>query len=172
MAAEDGSTICKTPRFEIKAKTEYKTPKNTGETIEWFKSIPNKTRKSFIQLDIVDYYPSISKKLFDQVIDFASKLAPISDLEKKILHNARKSVLFYDNDIWSKKTGLFDITMGAYDGAQITDLVGIYILHMLKKQIPQIDFGLYRDDGLGVHKESPLMKWKELNRKYINYSLN
>ena len=37
--------------------------------------------------------------------------------------NARKSVLYHKNDVWEKQTGLFDITMGAFDGAQITDLV-------------------------------------------------
>ena len=43
--------------------------------------------------------------------------------------------------------------MGAFGGAEVTDLVGIYILYYgLSKSIPDIEFGLYRVGGLGVHK--------------------
>ena len=38
--------------------------------------------------------------------------------------------------------------MGSYDGAETCDLVGIFLLSKLKKF--KINFGLYRDDGLGV----------------------
>ena len=47
-------------------------------------------------------------------------------------------------------------TMGAYDDAQITDLFGLLMLHKLQENIPQINFALYRDDGIGVYsKASP-----------------
>ena len=42
--------------------------------------------------------------------------------------------------------------MGAYDGAQITDLVGLFVLDRLNKSFPNITFKLYRDDGLGIHE--------------------
>ena len=38
-----------------------------------------------------------------------------------IFLNARKSVFYHYNGVWEKQTGLFDITMGAFDGAQMTD---------------------------------------------------
>ena len=38
--------------------------------------------------------------------------------------------------------------MGSYDGAEICELVGIYILTRLATVIKKIDCGLYRDDGL------------------------
>lgn len=38
--------------------------------------------------------------------------------------------------------------MGSFDGAEICELVGIYILETLAKRIPKENSGLYRDDGL------------------------
>ena len=69
--------------------------------------------------------------------------------------NARKSLLFYNDAFWVKKQGneLFDVAMGSYDGAEVADLVGLFILHTLGREIKDLDIGLYRDDGLGVvHK--------------------
>ena len=37
-----------------------------------------------------------------------------------------------------------------YDGAEIAEFVGLYILSKLEKIIPQENIGLYRDDGLCV----------------------
>ena len=38
--------------------------------------------------------------------------------------------------------------MGSYDGAEISELVGLYMLHKLEDIIPQKHLGIYRDDGL------------------------
>ena len=43
--------------------------------------------------------------------------------------------------------------MGAFDGAQVSDLVGLYILSIIKDELPQLDFALYRDDGIAQHKK-------------------
>ena len=43
---------------------------------------------------------------------------------------------------------LFDVTMGSNDGAEICELVGLYILKQLKVKFQGADVGLYRDDGL------------------------
>ena len=64
----------------------------------------------------------------------------------------RKTLLFSDNVPWVKKDTQFDVSMGAFDGAEICELVGLMILDKLKYVVPNIDFGLYRDDGLGVYK--------------------
>ena len=49
---------------------------------------------------------------------------------------------------------LFDVIMGSYDGAETCELVGCYLLSQLTK-IPEIDIGLYRDDGLAVINQTP-----------------
>ena len=44
--------------------------------------------------------------------------------------------------------------MGSYDGAEVCELVGLYMLDQLKQRFPKDDLGLYRDDGLGVTSRS------------------
>ena len=66
--------------------------------------------------------------------------------------HSRKTLLFRQDSTWVKKEGDedFDIPMGCYDGAEICKLVGIYIQNKLCKLMHKKDFGLHRDDGLGI----------------------
>ena len=43
---------------------------------------------------------------------------------------------------------LFDITLGSYDGAEICEFVGLYILYFLGKAYGIRNLGLYWDGGL------------------------
>ena len=135
----------------IKTNLKLDQLKNTSAAIDWFKNIPAKHNKTFIQIDLVDYYPSVTEKLFDTTIKFAEEITPITDIEKELLLNARQSILYHDGNAWTKISGQFDVTMGSYDGAQFTDLVGLMILSKMKNAFPEIQFSLYRDDGLGHH---------------------
>ena len=107
--------------------------------------------------------------LFDKVLLFASENTTglITPESTEIFENARQSILCYNSQIWQKNTGPFDITMGAFDGAQITDLVGLYILNELKEKIPEIEFGLYRDDGLGIHRRIPPSQIDKIRKKTV-----
>ena len=40
--------------------------------------------------------------------------------------------------------------MGSYDGAEVCELVGVYILSLLANRVDKEDTGLYRDDGLVI----------------------
>ena len=128
--------------------------RNTKQVIEWFGNIKDKERHSFISFDIVDFYPSISEKLLDQALSWASNLTTISDNDILIIKHARKSLLFNTGKPWTKKDseGLFDITMGSHDGAEICELVGLFILNHLSKKFGKESIGLYRDDGLALIK--------------------
>ena len=52
--------------------------------------------------------------------------------------------------------------MGYYDGTEICKLVGMYIQNKLCKLMNKKDFGLYRDDGLGILRNTsrPEADWK------------
>ena len=68
---------------------------------------------------------------------------------------ARKSLLFSGNEEWIRskndgRTEVFDVTMGSYDGAEVCELVGLYLLNQIKSRIDDVDIGLYRDDGLAI----------------------
>ena len=40
--------------------------------------------------------------------------------------------------------------MGCFDGAEVCELVGLYILDKLSNVTDKNNIGLYRDDGLGI----------------------
>ena len=69
-----------------------------------------------------------------------------------MISHARKSLLFHDGNAWVKNEGnpLFDVTMGRYDGAEVCELVGLYLLGKFAALIGTKNVGLYRDDGLAV----------------------
>ena len=97
----------------------------------------------------MDFYPSITESLLDQSIDWATQFTAITDSDIRIIKHARKSLLFHDGLSWVKRdsSNAFDVTMGSYDGAEICELVGLFILSKLKDTFGN-NIGLYRDDGL------------------------
>ena len=117
----------------------------------------------------MEFYPSITKDLLDKALDFASGFTPISQKDKEIIFNSRKSMLFGQGREWIKKsTGLFDITMGCYNGTEVCELVGMFVLSRLAKGVPAADsIGLYRDDGLGVLRKSPGSKADRIRKDII-----
>ena len=130
--------------------------KNTSSVLQWYKSLPNKCKSAFISFDVVEFYPSITEDLLRRALDFASNYVNISTDDRQIIIRAKHSLLFNNETPWQKKnpSTLFDVTMGSYDGAETCELVGCYLLSQLTK-IPEIDIGLYRDDGLAVINQTP-----------------
>ena len=122
---------------------------NSYETIEWFRRIKNKSKATFIQFDIIDFYPSITKNILIDSINYARKYIDITVEQYEIILACRKTVLKNNDSTWVKN-GLdnFDVPMGGYDSSQIADLVGLYILDILTRIISPQQVGLYRDDGL------------------------
>ena len=49
-----------------------------------------------------------------------------------------------------KKNHEFDVTMGSFDGAETSELVGPYLLSKVSKIIYNAHLGLYRDDVLAL----------------------
>ena len=129
--------------------------KNTEKVIGWFKSIKDKQHCKFVIFDIKDFYPSIKESLLKQSLDFAVKYIKVTREDKAIIKHVRKSLHFNKQQIWIKKeSGLFDVTMGAYDGAEVCEIVGIFILYQLSRVYKKNDIGLYRDDGLAVFRNT------------------
>ena len=89
-------------------------------------------------------------------LEFAKQHVQVSDDDMNVIMHARKSLLFAQGQAWSKKDrgDMFDVTMGAYDGAEACEVVGAYILHKLAVHLDWTSVGLYRDDGLAVLKDA------------------
>ena len=135
----------------IRKKTGYKQWKNVYSVIEWFKKLENKKNLSLILFDVVNYYPSITIELLEKALNWAKKYTVISDEELEIILETKKSILFMNGTFWTKKgENSFDVAMGSFDGAECTDLVGLFMLSELESQNLNAQLGLFRDDGLGA----------------------
>ena len=138
----------------VKLKLQINQWRQTANVIDWFKKIRDKKECKFLQLDIAEFYPSISEELLNEAICFAESFTNISSQARKIIHHSRKSLLFNGETTWVKKNNPeFDVTMGAYDGAEVCELVGLFLLSKVKASFRDLDFGLYRDDGLGYTRK-------------------
>ena len=71
----------------------------------------------------------------------------ISQEDRKIILQSKRSFLFNKNQPWCKKgDSQVDVGMGSFDGAETCELIGLYMLHLLK--VLNLNQGLYRDDVL------------------------
>lgn len=162
----------------IRQQTSLNQWRNTTAAINWFNNIPEKSKHSFTVFDIDNFYPSISENLLLNAIEYAKKYINITNQDLHIIMHCRKSLLF-DNDIaWVKKNNnnMFDITMGSYDGAEICELVGLFLLDTLSKKYGLNNIGLYRDDGLALFKQTsgPQAERtrKEITKTFKNHGLS
>ena len=158
----------------VREKTKLNSWKNTHSVLSWFKAIQNKNRLSFITYDVCEFYPSITEDLMNNSLDFANNFIEISDDDREIIFQARRSFLFDGNIPWNKKNNAeFDVGMGSFDGAECCDLVGLYMLSQL--QHLNINLGKYRDDALGVTSMTPRqadIAKKEICKIYQQNSLS
>ena len=141
--------------------------KSTVSAIKWFNSAKDKHLMKFVMFDIKDFYPCIMQDLLNRALNFASEYIYFSKCDIDVINHARKSLLLDGSPTWIKKQGgLFDVSMGAYDGPEVCELVNPYLLYVLSKKYSKNQFGLYRDDGLFVlkNKSGPQVKKNIENR--------
>ena len=59
----------------------------------------------------------------------------------------------------------FDITVRTYDGAEVCELIGIFMLSLLSKHINKNHIGLYRDGDLAILKNTSGPEAEKLKNK-------
>ena len=100
----------------------------------------------------MDFYPSITKELLTKSINYAKSIPTIEEKVITTISHVRKSLLFDKTRVWIKKNNPdFDVTVGSYDGSEVCELVGLYLLTLLTNEFARSNrfvIGLYRDDGL------------------------
>ena len=130
--------------------------------------------------------PASTPDLPDQALNWAAGWCPISQDDRELFHHTKDSLLWHKGSTWVKRGEKnFDVAQGSFDGAETTDLVGLFLLSKLHHL--QMDHGLYRDDLLGVTelqgKEAEKLKQDistvfqtfnlkvkvEVNKKVVNY---
>ena len=144
---------------EVRMKTQLMQWQSTQEVLKWFKELKMKGREDykFLKFDVEAFYPSITKNLLIKALEYARNLTVFTKNDEKIILQARETYLFHQGKPWSKKNNnnKFDVAMGSYDGAEVCELVGLYLLAKLTEKDAPFEnekdkVGLYRDDGLAV----------------------
>ena len=155
--------------LQIKTVYELQQWKNTDEVVSWFKNIKDKPACKFLKFDIAEFYPSITKELLMKAINFAREAnVTITQDDINLIIHTKESLLFNGNSVWKKKgTRNFDVTMGSYDGAEVCELVGLYILSKLPGDFGNV--GLYRDDGLACIKNCSGPQADRLRKSLIKF---
>ena len=123
--------------------------RNTAIVIDWFKNLPNKSKRRFVKFDVADFYPLITKDLLEKSIEYAKSFTTIKSKALESIQLARKSLLFSKDGPWlNKDNSLFDVTMGSFEGDEICEVVGLYLLSKFVVLLGKENIGLYRDDSL------------------------
>ena len=82
----------------IREKLKVNQWRNTQVVITWFKNIKSKSSSSFMNFDIVDFHPSISKDFLLKAINCAKSVTPIQDKSIETILHSRKALLFNKKD--------------------------------------------------------------------------
>ena len=144
--------------------------KNTQDVLSWFEKIQDKSTKYFVKFDIKDFYPSIKASNIENALDFAASFTQVTTSDREIIMHTCKTLLFHDGSAWTKRntSGSFDVPMGSFHGAELCELIGLFLLDATKNIFPTGDCGLYRDDGLGVVKKTAARNLTTLERSIRN----
>ena len=85
---------------------------------------------------------------------WAKDFSYVSDKAVRVILAARKTFLYDGECFWAKKGNAnFDVAMGAFDGAEVCELIGLYLFYTLVfvKTVCEVhEIGFFRDDGLAV----------------------
>ena len=139
---------------QLRTKTKLNSWKNTHSVIDWFKNLNNKNTLAFIMFDICEFYPSITEEILKKALTYAKKHTNITKQEIDIILQTKSGLLFNGKQAWNKKGNkAFDVTMGSWDGAEVCDLIGLYLLSQLSDM--NLEIGLHRDDALAVTDARP-----------------
>ena len=138
----------------LRVKLGYNQWRKTADVLEWLKNVENKERATFIQFDIDNYYPSITAELLEKALTWAKLYVEVSEQDIEIIMSTKQNILYNKGQPWVKRAeNPIDVTMGSWDGAEVSDLVGLFLLSQIKDL--NLNSGLYRDDGLGATTKRP-----------------
>ena len=141
--------------------------RSTKDCIKWFEEYDKDDWCSFIKYDIKEFYPSITERTLDRALDLAKEYIVIPLDKVEIIKHCRKILLYYDDSIWIKKGegGNFDTPIGAYDGAEICELVGYVLLYSINKIVDPSSHGFYQIDGLIIVDKSTPKKFDSMRKR-------
>ena len=102
--------------------------------------------------------------LFYKAVNFD---IPVKD--KRYFYYDRQMLIFNNNQSLLRKSGNeeLDVPMGCFDSVEVCDIVGVYIVHLLKSVMRKENVSLYRDDVLGILRNSSGPQIKQKRKQTI-----
>ena len=130
----------------------------------------------FMEFDEEKFYPSISRELLQKAINWTWTFVRISNGEINVIMHSWKSLLFDGDNIWIKKHDdpNFKITMASYDATEICELVGLYILHVLREKHGKEKNGFYWRFGIffEISSDRKQNEYERSSFQYLKLNLN
>ena len=110
---------------------------------------------------LTNFYPSFLLTFFNNAIQFAKETCDIPDNNTSVIMHAKDTLSFSNGEPLVKNDGDedFNVPMECYDGAEICEPIGSYLLYQINNFILKENIGLYRDDGRGIFKK---MSYKDI----------
>ena len=88
---------------ELRIKTGFNQWEDSNAAIQWFNSVKINSNSRFLQFDIKDFYPSITQELLNNALTWAQNFVNISEEDKNIIFQCKKSFLYNKGEPWDKK---------------------------------------------------------------------
>ena len=99
-------------------------------------------------------------------LNYAKSIEAIDEKIVKVIMHSGKWLLFDRDNVWVKKENPnFDITVESYDGAELCELTGLYILNVLSREFGKEKIGLYHDDGLSSFQNMTGLQAERVKKK-------
>ena len=91
----------------------------------------------------------------------------IKSKDRETIFHAMKSLLYKEEKLWIKKqSNNFDLTMRSCDGAEVCELIVIFMLSLIDNKCNPNIIGLYRDNGLAVFKNTSCPQSEKIKRTF------
>ena len=96
-------------------------------------------------------------------------MTKVFDEDINLIMHAKKNLLFNEGIPWLEKERMedFNVPIGCFDGAEVCELVGSFILQQLSQLFEDQLVRLYRYDGLAIFKGLSGSETKRVKKKII-----
>lgn len=101
-------------------------------SMEWFKSITNKTMSSFVNFDLENVYPLTSEKPSTQITIYVKSSIDVTEEEYSVIIHSNVIRLFQNSELRVMKDSNedFDVPLGYYSGTEIRKLSDLFVLNI------------------------------------------
>ena len=56
-----------------------------------------------------------------------------------------------------------------FDGAEVCELVGLFLFSKVNCKFPELEFGIYHDDGLAIHRRIPGPRMERMKKDLVAF---